>query len=97
MDILALLGFYHRAVGKADIFFPGHCLYYKQFTKEGFPNQLETFLRGILDYDEDFPEQILAFSTESSAEPGSDIAIQERKEREVTIGQHRKSERGASG
>ena len=64
----ALLGFYHRAVGEADIFFSGHGLYYKQFTKEGFPNHPEAFLRGILDYDEDLSEQILAFSTESERE-----------------------------
>jgi hypothetical protein len=33
--------------------------------KQGFPNHSEAFLRGILDYGEDFPEQILSFSTES--------------------------------
>jgi hypothetical protein len=34
--------------GGAD--FPGHGLYYKQFTKEGFPKHAEAFLRGILEH-----------------------------------------------
>jgi hypothetical protein len=80
-----------------QIFFPGHGLYYERFTKEGVPNHSESFLRGILDYDEDCSEQILSFSTESSPEPGSDVVTHEREEREGTSRQQRKSERGASG
>jgi hypothetical protein len=75
------------------IFFSGHGLYYKQFTKEGFPNHPEAFLRGILDYDEDLSEQILAFSTESSAESG----FRRCDTREGTSGKRERERAASSG
>ena len=74
------LVFYHRSVGEADMFSPGHGLYCKQFFQGRISNPSGSISTGDIGLRwKRFSEQIHAFQQNPLQSPGSDIAAHEKE------------------